>query len=217
MSKVISDGGSNSATQLFDILWEGKMYSLALMAALTAGSATPDWHHCGGHCGRHGGAGGYYGGFSDGCGCWGGYSNWGYCNMPHPGGGVPFAFGMTMGGTAAPGTGSGDEELGKPKTNPKSNKQTMVPARAKLLIDVPANAKLFIDDTFVKAPAGVQTFDTPALEPGKDYYYVVRIEILHDDQPLAETRRIIVRAGQVARAGFNDSEWETLKTAQAKK
>jgi uncharacterized protein (TIGR03000 family) len=75
---------------------------------------------------------------------------------------------------------------------------------------------LFIDDMPVKAPAGVQTFNTPALEPGQDYFYMVRVERMRDGQPISETRRIIVRAGQVARADFQDVESEAVRTAQVK-
>lgn len=200
------------------------MSSIVLMAALTAGSATPGWHHYGAYCGHHGGwgggcpgcSGGYNaGGFSGACGCWGGYSNWGYCNMPPPNPVVPLGFGMT-GGTVVPVPATGNEERGKPKTNNNDNKERTIPTRAQLLLSLPANAQLFIDDQPVKAPAGVQTFDTPALEPDKDYFYMVRIEMIRDGQPLSETRRLIVRAGQVARADFKDLEAEALRTAQAK-
>jgi uncharacterized protein (TIGR03000 family) len=200
------------------------MYSVVLMAAVTAGSATPDWHHCGGQCGPYGGygvgcygySGGGYGSGYDGCGCWGGYSRWSYCAMPPPNMPVPSSYGMMMGGTGVPRTGAGSEELGKPKTNKNSDKETMVPTRAQIRIQLPANSTLFIDDSPVKTAAGVQTFDTPALEPDKDYFYILRIESMRDGQPLSQTRRIIVRAGQVARADFKDLEPEALRTAQAK-
>src|SRR5262249_58329055 len=120
-------------------------------------------------------------------------------------------------GTADPGTGTSAEEPDKPKTNKKNDdKETMVPTRAKLVVEPPADAKLFIDDMPVKATAGVRTFDTPALEPGRPYYYMVRIERMRDGQPVSETRRIIVRAGQVARADFKDVESEAVRTAKAK-
>jgi uncharacterized protein (TIGR03000 family) len=186
------------------------MYSVVLMTALTAGSATPAWHHCVG-CGSSYGLGGGY----DGCGCWGGYSRWSYCNMPPPNMAVLGGYGVT-GGTVAPGTGAGGEELDKPKTNKNRDKETMVPAAAKLLVELPTNAKLFIDDRPVKAAAGEQTFDIPALEPGKVYFYELRIEMMRDGQPFTQTRRILVRAGQVARADFKDLESEALRTAQAK-
>jgi uncharacterized protein (TIGR03000 family) len=214
-----------------------EMYSVVLMATLTAGSATPDWHRGGGCCGCYGGCygccggcfgggcygcfggfygGGYGGGYSDGYGCWGGYSSWGFGDSSHPGTVVPGVYGMT-GGTVVPGTATGAEELDKPKPNKKNDdKEAMAPTRAKLVVVRPANAKLFIDDMPVKATAGVQTFNTPALEPGQAYFYMVRIERMRDGRPVSETRRIIVRAGQVARADFKDVKSEAVRTAQAK-
>jgi hypothetical protein len=42
------------------------------------------------------------------------------------------------------------------------------------------------------------------------------MEMMRDGQPRSETRRIVVRAGQVARADFKDWEAEAQRTAQAK-
>jgi uncharacterized protein (TIGR03000 family) len=120
------------------------------------------------------------------------------------------------GGAAAPGTGTGSEELGKPKSGKNGDKETTVPTRAKLLVEVPSDARLFIDDMPVKVPAGVRSFDTPPLEPGQLFYYVVRVEAMRDGRPVTETRRIIVQAGQVARADFRELGPEAVRTAQAK-
>jgi uncharacterized protein (TIGR03000 family) len=201
-----------------------EMYSVVLVAALTAGSTTPNWHHCGA-CGYDGGYGegypGFYGAGYQGCGCWGGYSNWGYCNMPPPNPLVMGSYGAAGGtaapgtGTAVPGTGNGQEQLEKPKKK-TGTKETMIPTRAKLLIELPPNAKLFIDDALVKTATGVQVFDTPALEPDEVYFYMVRIEGMRDGQPFSETRRILVRAGHVARTEFKEMEPEVPRTARAR-
>ncbi|HEY7427105.1 MAG TPA: TIGR03000 domain-containing protein [Gemmataceae bacterium] len=192
---------------------------MVLMAVLTTGSTTTDWHHCGA-CGAGGQA--FSGAGYEGCGCWGGYSNWGYCNMPPPNPIVMGGHGVAGGtvtpgtGTAVPGTGNGQEELEKPKKNKTSVKETMDPTRAKLLIELPAKAKLFIDDKPVKTALGVQLFDIPVLEPDKVYFYMVRIEMMRDGQPLSQTRRILVRAGQVTRTEFQELEPEAPRTARAK-
>ncbi len=62
----------------------------------------------------------------------------------------------------------------------------------------------------------MQFLDTPALEPDKVYFYTVRIEVMRDGKPLSETRRILIRAGQVARMEFKELEPEASKTARAK-
>lgn len=202
------------------------MYSVVLMGALMAGGTTTNWHPCAA-CGHHGGYGagcpGFCGGGYGSCGCWGGYSNWSYCNMPPPNPSVMGGYGLGGGsvgagtGTSVPGTGNGQEEIEKPKKSKPGVQGRMIhPSRAQLLIEVPANAKLFIDDKPVKTALGVQTFDIPALEPDQVYFYMVRIEMMRDGQPISETRRILVRAGQVARAEFKELEPETPRTAWAK-
>ena len=198
------------------------MYGVVLLAALTTGSATPNWHGCDGDCyGRFGGCfddgyGGYGGGYSDGddYGYWGGY-NWGYGDVSHPGTVVPGVYGV-MGRTVVPGTGTSGKALSQPKPNKNDNKETMGPTHATLVVEVPVNATLFIDNMPVKATAGVQTFNTPALKPGQAYFYLVRIERKRDGQPVSETRRIIVRAGQVTRADFKIVASEGVRTTQAK-
>jgi hypothetical protein len=58
----------------------------------------------------------------------------------------------------------------------------------------------------------MQHFDTPALEPDKVYFYMVRIEMKCDGQPFSETRRIAPRGLVRPAPGFpvvalvNDSQ-----------
>jgi uncharacterized protein (TIGR03000 family) len=105
----------------------------------------------------------------------------------------------------------------KGKGSEKKGPSTLVPAKATLVVDLPANAKLFVDGMPVEeATAGVQSFDTPALQPGQLYYYTVRVETMRDGKPVSESRRILVHAGQVIRADFKELESEAVRTAQAK-
>jgi uncharacterized protein (TIGR03000 family) len=133
-------------------------------------------------------------------------------------------FGMIAPGTADYPSGTGTP-TGEPVDTPtetkgkgrnENGKSVLPSTNAKVVVELPANAKLYVDGLLVHDAAGVQTFNTPALEPGKAYFYLVSIEMMRDGQPLSETRRIIVRAGQVARADFKDWESEALRSAQAK-
>src|SRR5579875_3592889 len=221
------------SSHFFTSLGGKEMYSMVLMAALTAGNAMPDCHGCcgWGGCGWGWGCCGCYGGWGYGCwgcfggcmgcwggcyGCWGGYASWGGYGLPtypgtvYPGGAAP--------GTAAPGAAPYGEPLAPPAEEKKGkDKGTMLPTnKAKLVVELPANAKLFIDDRPMKNVSGTRSFNTPELEPGQAYYYMVRVETVRDGKPVSETRRIIVRAGQVARADFRDMESDTVRTVQAK-
>ena len=83
-----------------------------------------------------------------------------------------------------------------------------------MIVEVPADAKLYIDDTAMRTPSEHRTYQTPDLEPGQTYYYEVRVEVQRDGKPISETRRVLVRAGQEVHADFTDMA--TTSTAQAK-
>jgi uncharacterized protein (TIGR03000 family) len=93
---------------------------------------------------------------------------------------------------------------GEPAPTPKKEgKGEEVSARAaKLVVEVPADAKLFIDDQPMKTTAERRSFNTPVLQPGQAYYYEVRAEVVRDGKSYSETKRVIVRAGETARTSF---------------
>jgi uncharacterized protein (TIGR03000 family) len=195
------------------------------------------WGCYGGCYGCFGGCGGCWGGWGGCYGCWGGYSSWGCmgcmgCMGCYGGGygvggygvggfgvgggvyGTPSYPGMIgPGGTTTP----MGEGLGNPTENKKDGKSgkngTMLPNRAKLVVELPANAKLFIDDMPMKTTSTVRSFNTPSLELGQAYYYMVRVEAVRAGKPVSETRRVIIHAGETARADFKDLEVDTVRTA----
>jgi uncharacterized protein (TIGR03000 family) len=91
-------------------------------------------------------------------------------------------------------------------TDKKENKDEASLNRAKLIVEVPADAKLYIDDQPMKTTSARRVFSTPGLEPGQAYYYMVRVEVVRDGKVQSDTRRVIVRAGEEARADFNRLE-----------
>jgi uncharacterized protein (TIGR03000 family) len=171
---------------------------------------------------------GYGGCYSPYCGCaccGGGYCG-GYCWGPgsyHPypvesfvpaGPGIPGVPGVGV--PAAPGA-PGAEPV--PPTPPKKDgekpKEGEVSlSRAKLVVEVPADAKLYIDDQLMKTTSSKRVFSTPTLAQGQAYYYEVRVEVVRDGKPVSETKRVIVRAGEEARANFASMEAATV-TAKA--
>jgi uncharacterized protein (TIGR03000 family) len=91
-------------------------------------------------------------------------------------------------------------------TGTGTNKEEAALSRAKLIVEVPADAKLYIDDQPMKTTSARRVFSTPALEPGQAYYYMVRVEVMRDGKVQSDTRRVIVRAGEEIRADFNRLE-----------
>jgi uncharacterized protein (TIGR03000 family) len=74
-----------------------------------------------------------------------------------------------------------------------------------LVVQLPADAKLYVDDQLTKTEGQAErTFSTPSLERGRDYYYILKAEVVRDGQTTSDSRRVIVRAGEEARASFGD-------------
>jgi uncharacterized protein (TIGR03000 family) len=212
------------------------MYSVVLMAALSAGGSAPDCHgHChscgGGYGGCYGGYGGCYGGcyggygggyggcyggygggyggcyggysYGSGYGCYGSYSCHGCygcygcygCSGYAPMYGTPV---MTAPVTPPPDTGKTPPPDMPPvdKTKkPDDGKETSAATKAKLIVELPADARLFIDDQPMKTPSAKRVFNTPTLQKGQAYFYDLRAEIVRDGKTITENKRVVVNAG----------------------
>jgi uncharacterized protein (TIGR03000 family) len=103
----------------------------------------------------------------------------------------------------------------KPKVNPKKNtddddddQQVSTGGRARVIVSLPANGKLFVDNMPIRNAAEIKTFRTPALSKGQQYYYEMRAEVLVNGKVVTQTRHVTVAAGEVIRADFS-----TLGTA----
>lgn len=187
------------------------MYSMVLLAALTTGTGAPDQiyglggYGWGGSGLGWGGLGGYgmgwsgLGGYGLGWGGWGlgygtypmgfgsGLGGYGYSPMISGWGwGSPLGY---AGGFPAPGM-----------TRSLYYSPAMAMARpgieARIIVHLPPQATLTIDDQPTRQRAGTRIFDTPPLEPGKTYTYTIRGEMNRDGHFVSETKKVEVRAGQ---------------------
>lgn len=66
---------------------------------------------------------------------------------------------------------------------------------ATLVVSLPADATLTIDDHRTTSTSGVRVFVTPPLSAGA-YTYTLNAQIVRDGQPVALTRQVAVRAGE---------------------
>jgi len=162
-------------------------------------------HGCSGSC--NGCRGGFLGGLfgknkgchgCNGCnGCCGGYSCHG-CNGCH---GAVIHTGCCGGTVVAP---AAPAEPKKEMKEPAKEEKPAAPgaaaaAPATLVVSLPADAKLTIDESATKAIDAVRTFVTPTLEAGKDFTYSLKAEVVRNGQTLTATQNVTVRAGQVSR------------------
>jgi uncharacterized protein (TIGR03000 family) len=75
---------------------------------------------------------------------------------------------------------------------------------AKVTVRLPAEAKLYVDDVACPLVSSVRTFETPKLEPGRQYYYTIRAEVQREGRTETESRRVVVEAGKLTTVEFKD-------------
>jgi uncharacterized protein (TIGR03000 family) len=144
-------------------------------------------------------------------GCYGGWSCYGVPRPSHgtwyqaaPAGVIPPPKTDKIEGTPDPKELPKDEPKDEPKEQLKEpkEKKTDEQTRARLTIDVPLDARVYLDGEPLKAPVATRVFLTPALNPGSTYFYDLRAEIERDGRTLVASQRVFIRAGQTVNAAF---------------
>jgi len=90
-------------------------------------------------------------------------------------------------------SGAEPEKIGKPKA-PK--KETRGPAAATIIVSLPADAKLIVDDTATTSTSASRVLTPPELEPGQDYHYNLKAEVVLDGKTVTVAKQVAVRAGE---------------------
>ena len=184
------------------------MYSVVLMVAMTTGTETPDCHRhgcCGGssgYSGCYGSSYGCYGSSYGGCygssyGCYG--SSYGGCYGSSYGGCYGSSYGGCYGGTPYKGTPVMSMPPGtKPETVTKPPKpdEAMIPAPARIIVSLPADAKLSFDGVPTASTSAERVFISPELKPNQDYRYTLRAEMVRDGRSQSVEQTVLVRAGR---------------------
>jgi uncharacterized protein (TIGR03000 family) len=65
-------------------------------------------------------------------------------------------------------------------------------------ISAPDTARVYVDGVYCP----VRSFNTPALQPGREYYYDLRVEMVRDGQTQTQNRRVTVAAGRQVSVSF---------------
>jgi uncharacterized protein (TIGR03000 family) len=97
----------------------------------------------------------------------------------------------------------------------EDKKQSSANRGAKLIVDLPPDAKLFIDDQPMKINSQHPIFATPKLEDGKTYFYEVRAEVVRDGKVLTDTKRVEFHAGDELRESFTALAPATMEKVAA--
>ena len=76
------------------------------------------------------------------------------------------------------------------------------PTVANISIELPANAKLFVDGQLISGSGEKRQFHTPALPKGQAYYYDVKAEIDVNGKTEVEEKRVVLKAGDELKESF---------------
>jgi len=82
------------------------------------------------------------------------------------------------------------EQIGVPEEEAKG------PAPAKIVVRLPAEARLLVNQKPTQGNSGSRTLVSPPLEPGKDFHYTLKAELVHDGRTFTATKRVAVHAGE---------------------
>jgi uncharacterized protein (TIGR03000 family) len=81
----------------------------------------------------------------------------------------------------------------------KPPEQSRSAAPATIIVSLPADAMLTVDDTPTRSVTARRVFVSPPLAPGKAFHYTFKAEAMRDGQNVSTTKRVEVRAGQETR------------------
>jgi uncharacterized protein (TIGR03000 family) len=87
------------------------------------------------------------------------------------------------------------ERLGPPRAD--------AAAPARILVRLPADATLTVDGAPTTSRDAVRTLVSPPLQPGKQYQYTLRAEIMRDGKKVERSRDVTVRAGEQSEVTFD--------------
>jgi uncharacterized protein (TIGR03000 family) len=82
---------------------------------------------------------------------------------------------------------------------PKKGEETRIAVPATIIVSLPADAKLRVDEYTTTSTTATRVFVSPALGAGKEFSYTLTGEILRDGRPVVASKRITVRAGEETR------------------
>jgi len=79
-------------------------------------------------------------------------------------------------------------------------------APAHIKVRLPEDAQLYVHGVLCPLTSDSRSFDTPKLEPGRKYLYLLRAEMERDGRKVTQTRRVVFRAGEDVTVNFDEAE-----------
>jgi uncharacterized protein (TIGR03000 family) len=102
---------------------------------------------------------------------------------------------------AAPATGGAAGEK-TDKGDKGKGKSSMAPAPATIIVALPADARLTVDDAATTSTSARRVFVSPELSPDIEYNYTLKAEFVVNGKPVTQTKVITVSAGAETNVTF---------------
>jgi uncharacterized protein (TIGR03000 family) len=99
--------------------------------------------------------------------------------------------------------GKDKKDDGKDKKDDGKDKkpgETLAPAPATIIVSLPANATLTIDDAATTSTASTRVFTSPVLPAGREFHYTLKAQIVRDGKSVVVSKEVTVRAGETTHA-----------------
>jgi uncharacterized protein (TIGR03000 family) len=74
--------------------------------------------------------------------------------------------------------------------------------RAEIVVQLPAEAQLYVDQVKCPLTGEVRSFKTPALRNGAQYYYTLEVAMERNGQRITEQKRVLMTSGQRVEVDF---------------
>ncbi len=75
---------------------------------------------------------------------------------------------------------------------------------SRIVVNLPADARLFVDNVECPLQGTVRAFNTPNLDPSRVYMYTMRVELARDGQTVRDAQQITIVPGVDVQVNFNN-------------
>ena len=90
------------------------------------------------------------------------------------------------------------------KRDEQKRDQAAVPEdKARVVVNLPADARLWVDQVECPLPGTVRSFETPNLDPQTNYSYTLRVAVERNGQTVQDSRRVQLVPGQQVSVDFS--------------
>jgi len=86
----------------------------------------------------------------------------------------------------------------------EKKEEVSAPGSGRIMVELPADAKLFVDDRPTNSSERQRLFVTPELEGNRGHTYVLRAVVIRDGKVHTEVKQVDARPGETVKASFEN-------------